>query len=127
MLWRSDVRAWVFDILRLDATKAERLGAVETFVDQPLDVPGRPRAVHTPGHTRGHSALHFPERGVLHVGDAMMTAHALLRDSGPQPSPGFFDADHQQALDSLHRIAPLPADVVVAGHGPASTARPRRP
>lgn len=119
MLWRSDVRTWVFDVVRLDAARAERLGAVRTFVDQPLDVPGRPRAVHTPGHTQGHSALHFADRGVLHVGDALMTAHALLRGSGPQPVPAFFDADHEQALASLDRIAPLAADVVVAGHGPA--------
>jgi glyoxylase-like metal-dependent hydrolase (beta-lactamase superfamily II) len=126
MLWRSDVRSWVSDIRRLDATKAERVGAVETFLDGHLDVPGRPRVVHTPGHTRGHSALHFPERGVLHVGDALMTAHAMSRRSGPQPALDFFDADHQQALDSLQRIAPLPADVVVPGHGPPFYGTPAR-
>lgn len=125
MVWRRDVRAWMFDIARLDATRAERLATVETFVDQPLDVPGRPRPVHTPGHTRGHSALHFPERGVLHVGDGMMTAHRLSRRSGPQPALDFFDADHRQAMDSLRRVAPLAADVVVVGHGPPFRGTPR--
>lgn len=52
MAWRSDVRAWMSDIVRLDATKAERLAAVETFDDQPLDVPGRPHPVHTGAHPR---------------------------------------------------------------------------
>jgi glyoxylase-like metal-dependent hydrolase (beta-lactamase superfamily II) len=103
MLWRRDV---------------ERLGAVETFGDQPLDVPGRPRPLHAPGHTRGHSALHFSDRGVLHVGDGMMTAHRMSRRTGPQPALAFFDADHQQALASLRSFAPLAADVVVVGHGP---------
>src|SRR5215213_9204229 len=28
-----------------------------------LDLPGRPRIVFTPGHTHGHCALHFPDRG----------------------------------------------------------------
>lgn len=118
MLWRRDVRSWVSDIRALDATSPERVGVVETFDDQPLDVPGQPRPIHMPGHTRGHSALHLPDRGVLHVGDGMMTAHRLSRRTGPQPALAFFDADHGQALASLRHVASLKADVVVVGHGP---------
>ncbi len=123
-LWRRDVLAWVIDMLRLDVTRAERVGEVHTFTDRPLDVPGRPVPIPTPGHTRGHAALHFPERGVLHVGDLLMTAHPASGHVGPQPAMPFFDADHEQSLASLDRIAPLAAEVVTTGHGPAFHGKP---
>lgn len=126
MGWRRDVRAWTRDILGLKATKAERLGAVETFAEEPLDVPGRPHPVSTPGHTRGHAALHFADQGVLHVGDLMMTAHTMSRRSGPQPAMAFFDADHEQALKSMDHILGLSAEAVVVGHGPPFRGSPRR-
>src|SRR5256886_424185 len=34
---------------------------------QELDVPGRPRVIHTPGHTPGHVAYHFARAGALFV------------------------------------------------------------
>lgn len=54
----------------------------------------------------------------MHAGDGLMTAHPLSGRTGPQPALHFFDANHRQALESLHRSAHLPADVVVVGHGP---------
>ena len=41
--------------------------------DGPLDVPGRPRVIHTPGHTHGHVSLHFADRDALIAGDAVVT------------------------------------------------------
>src|SRR3954451_17769146 len=38
--------------------------------EEVLDVPGRPRAIHVPGHTWGSVALHLPDKGVLIAGDA---------------------------------------------------------
>src|SRR5215210_2328715 len=38
-----------------------------------LDVPGRPRVIHTPGHTPGHCAFLLEGRGVLFSGDALVT------------------------------------------------------
>ncbi|WP_374068742.1 MBL fold metallo-hydrolase, partial [Rhodococcus sp. CX] len=38
-----------------------------------LDVPGRPVAAHTPGHTDGHCILHLADRGVVFSGDALVT------------------------------------------------------
>lgn len=119
MAWRRDVRGWLRDIIRLDAAKAERIQVVDTFTDGAVDVPGQPVATHAPGHTSGHCVFHFADRGVLHVGDAMFTAHHLSQRSGPQPAMDFFDADHPQALASVRKLASIPADVVVSGHGPA--------
>jgi glyoxylase-like metal-dependent hydrolase (beta-lactamase superfamily II) len=124
MLWRPAVFLWMRDILRLRAAKVERLGDLELFVEQQLDVPGAPRVVHTPGHTSGHCSLHLPDRGVLLVGDALMTAHALVKVPGPQLLPDFFNTDTAQARASLERLRGLAADVVVPGHGPAFQGSP---
>jgi glyoxylase-like metal-dependent hydrolase (beta-lactamase superfamily II) len=124
MVWRRDVFVWLLDVARLGAAKVERLGELFTFDGQALDVPGQPVAVPTPGHTSGHCALHLPGRGVLLAGDALMTAHALVAEPGPQLLPSLFHHDAQQARDSLQRLAPLEADVVVCGHGPAFMGSP---
>ena len=124
--WRPDVLMWLYDVLRLEATKVERLGALEHFADGRLDLPGRPVVVHTPGHTSGHCSLHLPERGVLLAGDALMTGHALAHTAGPQLLPDFFQTDVSQARASLERLRALPAEVVVPGHGPAFAGTPAR-
>ena len=68
-------------ILRAGATRAERLTEVTPFAAEsgPLDVPGHPVPVPTPGHTSGHCAFHLPDRGVLITGDALITAHPAGR------------------------------------------------
>ena len=69
--------------------------------------------VPTPGHTRGHVAVHDEAAGVLVVGDAV--AH--------WPSfPGGFDLlptseDLDQARASLRILAGLSFDTLLAGHG----------
>ena len=46
---------------------------VRTFTGGVLDVPGSPRVVFTPGHTRGHCALVFADRDALIARDAIVT------------------------------------------------------
>lgn len=91
--------------------------AVEDGV--PLDIPGRPVPVATPGHTSGHTAYLLEEDGVLFSGDALVTDHPLL-DGPPRPQllPGFFSEDDDQCLESIRTLAGLPADLLVPGHGP---------
>lgn len=122
--WRPAVLRWTLDILRLGATRVERVGELRDFGEETLDVPGQPVAIHTPGHTSGHCCLHLPDRGVLLAGDAMMTEHAVGRDVGPQLLPAFFNTDTDLARQSLERLRPLAADVVVPGHGPAFRGTP---
>lgn len=122
--WRPSTALWARDRMSLKAEKVERLASVDTFESGPLDLPGRPLPVHTPGHTSGHCAFHLLERGVLLVGDALMTEHAVVRRSGPQLMPSFFHADPARARDSLRNLAWLEAHVVVPGHGPAFRGSP---
>jgi glyoxylase-like metal-dependent hydrolase (beta-lactamase superfamily II) len=124
--WRHDVLVWGRDVLRLGATRVVRVGEVQTCADGAIDVPGRPVVVPTPGHTSGHVALHLPERGALLVGDALMTGHALARATGPRLLPDYFNTDTAAARASLHRLAPLSADVLVPGHGGAFHGPPAR-
>jgi hypothetical protein len=46
-----------------------------------------------------------------------MTGHAAVPDSGPQLMPDYFNTDSVRARESLERLAPLEAEVVVPGHG----------
>jgi glyoxylase-like metal-dependent hydrolase (beta-lactamase superfamily II) len=124
--WRRDVLVWGRDVLRLGATRVERVREVTTCTEGVLDVPGRPVVVPTPGHTAGHVALHLPDRGALLVGDALMTGHALVASSGPRLLPSYFNADTARARDSVRLLEGLPAEVVVPGHGGVFRGTPAR-
>jgi len=82
-----------------------------------LDVPGRPRVVHTPGHTPGHCAFVFADRGALFAGDALCTWNPLSGRRGPQPMPRPLNVSNAEALVSLQRIGELDATVTLPGHG----------
>jgi glyoxylase-like metal-dependent hydrolase (beta-lactamase superfamily II) len=93
---------------------------LSTFADgETLDVPGRPRVVHVPGHTPGMSAVYAEDRRALMTGDALVTRNPLTGRRGPQIMPSGLNRDSQQALRSLDVIAAIPAEVVLPGHGEA--------
>lgn len=101
------------------APLAKKVQEVTTFTDGELleRVPGRPRVIHTPGHTDGHCALHLLDRGVLFVGDAIVTRNPYTGETGPRVVSAAATKDTAQALASLDRIAAVEADVMLAGHG----------
>jgi len=80
-----------------------------------LEVPGRPRAIHTPGHTPGHVAYHFAGHGTLFAGDLICTWHPTRGRRGPQLMA--FNVSTQQSFDSLAEIEGIGADLVLVGHG----------
>lgn len=119
MAWRPEVLRCGIGMIRLGALGIAYPQELSTFGEGPLDVPGRPWSVFTPGHTSGHAALHLPERGVLLAGDALMTYHPMAsRRDGVRLLPDYFNHDTVQAAASLERLRPLAASVVVPGHGP---------
>jgi glyoxylase-like metal-dependent hydrolase (beta-lactamase superfamily II) len=97
-------------------------GTVAVAAGQTLDVPGRPRAIHTPGHTPGHVAYHFPVHGALFVGDAICTWHPTRGRRGPQLMA--FNVSTAQAFESLAAIEGIDAGLVLVGHGEPWTEGP---
>lgn len=70
------------------------------------------RALHTPGHTRGHLCFYEERRGVLLSGDAVVGAGSVLID----PPEG----NMSDYLATLRRLRALPhLFVILGGHGPA--------
>ena len=80
-------------------------------------MPGRPRVIHTPGHTAGSAVLSLADREVLIVGDTLATLSLSSGESGPQLLPSFMNEDHDRALASLEKIEPVNARWVLPGPG----------
>ena len=100
--------------------KLEHLDEVGTFSDgDRLDLPGHPVAVHTPGHTEGHSMFHCQTQGILFTGDGLITMDLIGSAIGPQLIDQRFNLDHEQARSSLDRIVELDAGLLLPGHGSA--------
>lgn len=87
-----------------------------------LELPGRPVAVHTPGHTDGHCALHLADRGVVFSGDALVTLDPYTGGEGPQIVASAATKDTHLAVESLSAVAATGAGTVLPGHGPPWTA-----
>jgi glyoxylase-like metal-dependent hydrolase (beta-lactamase superfamily II) len=105
-------------LLRRGALRLQGVRDLATFEhDQVLDVPGRPRVIHVPGHTAGSSAFLFEQQGLLFTGDALVTADAVLGRAGPRVLCRAFTQNSEQALRSLDRLAAANADGVLPGHG----------
>ena len=85
--------------------------------DGTLDVPGRPRIIHTPGHTHGHVALHFADRDALIAGDAVVTLDPYTAKTGPRLVARAATADTERALASLDALSATGARTVLTGHG----------
>ncbi|MEV8554708.1 MBL fold metallo-hydrolase [Streptomyces glaucescens] len=117
--WRPGVLPWAVHALRSGGTAHLPVTAPEPFpAAGPLDLPGRPVPVHTPGHTLGHCAFHLPDAGVLVSGDALVGGHPTSRAKGPQLLPDMFHHERARAVASLDVLAGLDADVLLPGHGP---------
>ena len=82
-----------------------------------LDVPGKPLAVHTPGHTDGHCSLHLRDRDALIAGDAIVTFDPYTGKRGPRLVAKAATHDVEQAMGSLDAIARTGAGTLLVGHG----------
>jgi glyoxylase-like metal-dependent hydrolase (beta-lactamase superfamily II) len=104
--------------LRGGATKAPPVLELSSFDDgQTLDVPGRPRVIHTPGHTSGSVCMVLEDRGVAFTGDALVTLSIVTGETGPRIMPGSFNADSAASLASLDKLTGLGPQTMLPGHG----------
>ncbi|MCB2225026.1 MAG: MBL fold metallo-hydrolase [Actinobacteria bacterium] len=117
-LWRPAVWVFLAEMIRAGAHKGYPVPGVETVADdETLDLPGRPRVVHTPGHTAGHAAYVLEERGILFAGDAIATRSPIRAGVGPRMLEDLFHADPAEARSSLRRLAGLETTLLLPGHG----------
>jgi len=84
---------------------------------QPVDAPGAPIALWTPGHTAGHCAYLFADDGILISGDALVTLDPYTGETGPQIVARAATANSDEALDALGVLAETSASLVLPGHG----------
>jgi len=87
----------------------ERTPAVE-FGDGDLLIFGNTklRVIHTPGHTAGHCSFHFPDQGILFMGDLDLSRF------GPWYGDRVSDID--QTIQSMRRLLEIPADIYITSH-----------
>jgi glyoxylase-like metal-dependent hydrolase (beta-lactamase superfamily II) len=117
-LLRVEFYRTLVSLARRGATKLLPIQEVATFGDgETLEVPGRSRAVHAPGHTLGSAALLLEGRRVLLSGDVLVPRNPLTGRVGPQIMPSGLNRDTPQALRSLDVLDGVPADVLLPGHG----------
>ena len=80
-------------------------------------LPGAPLLVPTPGHTKGHVALHFGDRDAVISGDALVTLDPYTGRPGPQVVARAATADMDTALASLSALRATGVRNVLPGHG----------
>jgi glyoxylase-like metal-dependent hydrolase (beta-lactamase superfamily II) len=108
--------------VRSGGVKTVKIAEVAPLAEGELDVPGRPRAIHTPGHSPGHVVFHFAEHGALIAGDALCTWNPLTGRPGPQIMPSAFAFSNEQAMASLELLEPIEVGTLLVGHGDPWTA-----
>jgi glyoxylase-like metal-dependent hydrolase (beta-lactamase superfamily II)/8-oxo-dGTP pyrophosphatase MutT (NUDIX family) len=103
---------------RLTASALEGQVRVDRLIEdnEVIDLPGEPhlvlRAMHTPGHARGHLCFYEEQTGALITGDNIVGLGSVLID----PPEG----NMRDYLDSLERMRALPVlSVLFGAHGPA--------
>jgi glyoxylase-like metal-dependent hydrolase (beta-lactamase superfamily II) len=114
----ADTRRLYLGSLRQIGFSGQRIREYTTYRGgEELPVPGRPRAVFSPGHTFGHCALHVPDRDVLFAGDAIVTRDPYTGRQGPCIVAKAATADSALNLRSLDALEATGARHVLTGHG----------
>ena len=91
--------------------------AIDLADGEVLDLPGRLRFLHAPGHTVGGGMFLHGDGDVLFSGDVLVTLDPFSGRTGPRTLPAFDNVDHGQALASLDLVARSGASVLLPGHG----------
>lgn len=78
-----------------------------------LDILGGLEIVHSPGHTPGSISLHFPEPGLLMVGDALEYRRGKL-----QLPSRYVSSNMRHARESVRKLARLDFEVLCFSHFP---------
>ena len=114
--WQPRWMKWSLQVVGKGGLRREGIPGARALTEEiAATLPGSPRAVPTPGHTKGHCS--YVVDGVLVAGDALVTGHPLLRRPGPQLLPSVFNHSEADCIRSLATIAEAGTDVLIPGHG----------
>lgn len=116
-LWRPRAFTYFVGMVRAGAGSVDPVTSFEPMADgEVLDVPGHLEVRHLPGHTPGECVLVLADRGVVLVGDALLTTD-LRRRGRDGPQLPFVADDANRAGESLSRIEDLGEVLFLPGHG----------
>ena len=116
-LLHAEAYRTMVSLARRGATRIVPIAEVSSFNDgETLDLPGRPRVLHTPGHTAGSSSVYLEQAAAVCSGDALVMRNPLTGRTGPQVMPSALNQSTSEALASLDRL-PTSARSVLPGHG----------
>ena len=117
--WRPFMAGMLSRAIMNGVFSSARIPAAKPFGDgAELDVPGKPRVIHVPGHTPGEVALYFQSKRVLLSGDSIVTRDLYTGSLGkPQVPRPALNADDKVARASLDRLLDLGQIMILPGHG----------
>jgi len=122
MLKSSHGRQAMRHLIAKGGGKQAKVAEVIAFDDgDELEVPGRLRVIHTPGHSEGHCVLYASSEDALFVGDALNNINLLTGEPGAHLAPAMVNVSTSQAYESLVRIEEVEAQTLYFGHGDPST------
>ena len=114
--WRPQWLRWSAQVAAKGALQRAGIPAARPLTAEiAATLPGRPRALPTPGHTSGHCS--YVVDGVLVAGDALVTGHPLAQRRGPQLLPSVFNHSDDDCTRSLSVLATAGTEILIPGHG----------
>lgn len=113
--WRPSMLRYLAHTVVAGGARYRPVSSAEPLTEGPLELPGRPLVIHTPGHTPGHCSVLLEERGVLFTGDALVNFDYASGEVGVRLHR--FNEDRERALGSLDRLADVEAETILFGHG----------
>ena len=118
LYWRPASWPLLAEALRNGLLATPQVRELATFAaGETLPVPGRPTAVHLPGHTAGSCAILLDDRGVVFTGDGLVTLDPYTGAVGPRLMLDGVNEKPAEARASLHRLTGLGTRTVLPGHG----------
>lgn len=114
--WRPTMMRYLAHTVRYGGAKQAPVRSLKVIRGEcTLDVPGHPRIVQTPGHTRGHYSVALDDQGVVFTGDALVNFDYTSGEDGIKLHR--LNENRDEAAESLRVLERLDGDLLLFGHG----------